>query len=306
MNIEKLKIKAEKGNLKAIRELGKIYYYGDHKKGTPAQGIKPKDPKKAFKWWQIGASKGDADCLTYLGFCYHMGDGTVKNNFEAKKCWQLASKKESSGASYNLGVFYENGWAVRKDGKVALTYYKENINKKNINKKNPYYNESLKGIARIYINGKGGVKIDNKEGIKHYKLAAKSGDVRAIFELANMYDKKYSFERYNGIKKDSNLAYKYYEQLSKKDFTYGHILLGEKLTDKIIENNYYTKKDLRLLKIIKFKITNVFSEFTAWSTMHGLKRMGFPRDVTLGLEKKLNKMISNIKKKIVKINETIL
>ena len=121
-----------------------------------------------------------------------------------------------------------------------------------------------------------------------------------------MYDKKYSFERYNGIKKDSNLAYKYYEQLSKKDFTYGHILLGEKLTDKIIENNYYTKKDLRLLKIIKFKITNVFSEFTAWSTMHGLKRMGFPRDVTLGLEKKLNKMISNIKKKIVKINETIL
>ena len=46
MNIEELKIKAKKGNLKAIRELGKIYYYGDHKKGTPAQGIKPKDPKK--------------------------------------------------------------------------------------------------------------------------------------------------------------------------------------------------------------------------------------------------------------------
>ena len=304
MNIEELKIKAKKGNLKAIRELGKIYYYGDHKKGTPAQGIKPKDPKKAFKWWQIGASKGDVDCLTYLGFCYHMGDGTVKNNFEAKKCWQLASKKGSSGASYNLGIFYENGWAVRKDGKVALTYYKKNINKKNINKKNPYYNESLKGIARIYINGIGGVKVNTKEGIKHYKLAAKSGDIRAIFELANMYDKKYSFERYNGIKKDSNLAYKYYEQLSKKDYIFGHILLAEMLTDKIIANNY-TKKDLRLLKIIEFKAINKFTEHTAFFASLDLIRMGFPREVTLGLEKILNKIISKIRKKIVKINETI-
>ena len=68
MSIEKLKIKADKGDLKSIRELGKIYYFGDSKVGTQATAVVPKDSKEAFKWWQIGASKGDEACLTYLGF----------------------------------------------------------------------------------------------------------------------------------------------------------------------------------------------------------------------------------------------
>ena len=84
MNIEELKIKAMKGNLKAIRELANKYYFGDFIKGLQATAIVPKDSKEAFKWWQIGASKGDERCLTFLGFCYHMGDGVEQNNIEAK------------------------------------------------------------------------------------------------------------------------------------------------------------------------------------------------------------------------------
>ena len=45
MNVEKLKVKAKKGNLKAIRELAFLYYFGDSKEGTEATAIVPKDSK---------------------------------------------------------------------------------------------------------------------------------------------------------------------------------------------------------------------------------------------------------------------
>ena len=67
--------------------------------------------------------------------CLSMGASTQtaveQNNIEAKKFWELASKKGSNGAHYNLGVLYENGWGVSKDLNKALNYYKKNIKKKN-------------------------------------------------------------------------------------------------------------------------------------------------------------------------------
>ena len=221
MNIEKLKVKAEKGNLKAIRELAFLYYFGDSKVGTEATAVVPKDSKEAFKWWQIGASKGDERCLTYLGFCYHMGDGVEQNNIEAKKCWEQASKKGSNGAHYNLGVLYENGWGVSKNLNKALNYYK-----KNIKKKNDYFNTSLLGMARHYFKGLGTNK-NIKKGINLYERAAKLGNLRAMYELANMYDEYNSYERYKMVKKNADLAIKYYIQLAKKNYILGHIAAME-------------------------------------------------------------------------------
>ena len=250
MDILKLKTKAKKGNLKAIKELGFIYYFGDVKGTKNANAVTPKNPEEAVKWWTIGASKKDPECLTNLGFCYHMGDGVIQNNIEAKKCWEQASNKGSQGAHFNLGIFYENGWSVVKNGKKALIYYK-----KNIKTKNPYRETSLLGIARIYLEGNN-VKKNTKECIKYYKRAAKLGNLKAMLELGSMYDEMGDErEVYKSIKKDPKLALKYYYQLAEKNCIVGHFCIQSLLENQILAK-INIKKNVIMLKKISSKIKN--------------------------------------------------
>ena len=284
MDIQKLKIKAKKGNLKAIKKLGSIYYFGDVKEGTEATAITPKDPKEAVKWWQIGASKKDPDCLTNLGFCYHMGDGVNQSNIEAKKCWEQASKKGSSGASYNLGIFYENGWSVIKNGKKALIYFK-----KNIKTKNAFHNTSLLGIARIYNEGNG-VRKNTKECIKYYKRAAKLGNLKAMLELGSMYDKMGDNKGiYKSIKKDPKLALKYYYQLVERNCIIGHFA-SETLLEELIASKIDIKKNVIMLKKINSKIKN-YSKNPPKNDR--LEELSLPRDKIINLREMLNTMIKS-------------
>ena len=284
IDIKKLKIKAKKGNLKAIKELGFIYYFGDIKEGKDANAITPKDAKEAVKWWQIGASKKDPDCLVNLGFCYHMGDGVNQNNTEARKCWEQASSKGSSGANFNLGIFYEAGWSVEKNGKKALIYFK-----KNIKTKNPYRETSLLGIARIYNVGNG-VKKNTKECIKYYKRAAKLGNLKAMLELGSMYD-EVGDERgvYKSIKKDPKLALKYYYQLVKKNCILGHFCF-QKLLENQIAAKINIKKNVLMLKKINSKIKN-YSKNPPKNDR--LEELSLPRDKIIKLREILNIMTTS-------------
>ena len=301
MNIEKLKVKAEKGNLKAIRELAFLYYFGDSKVGTEATAIVPKDSKEAFKWWQIGASKGDERCLTYLGFCYHMGDGVEQNNIEAKKYWEQASKKGSNGAHYNLGVLYENGWGVSKNLNKALNYYK-----KNIKKKNDYFNMSLLGMARHYFEGLGTNK-NIKKGINIYEQAAKLGNLRAMYELANMYDERNSYERYDMVKKNADLSIKYYIQLAKKNYILGHIaameiIVAEILKNKNIKKNFKNYNSVvKLYKKYKANIKKNDKEFENKSAA-----MNFTREQIIKHRESYNNMHETMLENIKKMEEITL
>tara|TARA_B100000029_G_scaffold478574_1_gene524810 strand:- start:1676 stop:2581 length:906 start_codon:yes stop_codon:yes gene_type:complete len=301
MNIEKLKVKAEKGNLKAIRELAFLYYFGDSKVGTEATAVVPKDSKEAFKWWQIGASKGDERCLTYLGFCYHMGDGVEQNNIEAKKYWEQASKKGSNGAHYNLGVLYENGWGVSKDLNQALNYYK-----KNIKKKNDYFNMSLLGIARHYFEGLG-TNQNIKKGINIYEQAAKLGNLRAMYELANMYDERNSYERYDMVKKNADLAIKYYIQLAKKNYILGHwmameIIVAEILKNKNIKKNFKNYNSVvKLYKKYRANIKKNDKEFENKSAA-----MNFTREQIIKHRENYNNMHETMLENIKKMKEITL
>ena len=217
--INKLIIKAKKGNIKSIRNLVSKYYYGD-KKNKIASATIPKNSKKAVKWLKIGVSKGDTDCLDLLAYCYHMGDGVEQNNIKAKEYWELAVKKGSSKALYNLGIFYKHGWVVPKNVKKALSIFKKILKNKKSDKEDK--NTALKGITGIYFDGDG-IKKNLKKGIKYCELAAKGGDLRAIMELAYIYDEEYPMEKFEGIKKNPFLAHKYYLLLAKKKFIHAEI-----------------------------------------------------------------------------------
>ena len=289
IDIKKLKIKAKKGNLKAIKELGFIYYFGDIKEGKDANAITPKDAKEAVKWWQIGASKKDPDCLVNLGFCYHMGDGVNQNNTEARKCWEQASSKGSSGANFNLGIFYEAGWSVEKNGKKALIYYK-----KNIKTKNPYRETSLLGIARIYNVGNG-VKKNTKECIKYYKRAAKLGNLKAMLELGSMYD-EVGDERgvYKSIKKDPKLALKYYYQIVEKNCLIGHYAYESVLKNQKLKLSNQTPQKIKkietMIKKINSKIKNYYKNPPKNDR---LDELGLTRDKIINLRRLHNAIIKN-------------
>ena len=286
MNILKLKIKAKKGNLKAIKELGFIYYFGDVKGTKNANAVMPKNPEEAVKWWTIGASKKDPECLTNLGFCYHMGDGVIQNNIEAKKCWEQASNKGSPGGHFNLGIFYENGWSVVKNGKKALIYYK-----KNIKTKNPFRETSLLGIARIYNEGNS-VKKNTKECIKYYKRAAKLGNLKAMLELGSMYDEMGDErEVYKSIKKDPKLALKYYYQLVERNCIIGHFA-SETLLEELIASKIDIKKNVIMLKKISSKIKN-YSKNPPKNDR--LAELNLPRDNIINLREMLKNLNATLK-----------
>ena len=284
MNIEKLKTRANKGNIKAIRNLADKYYFGDKKK-VQSTAILPKDVNKAFEWWKIGADMGDEECLTNLGYCYHMGDGVKQNNLEAKNCWEKAAKKGSNGAYYNLAVLYANGWGVRKDSNKAIKYYK-----KNIKKKNDYYDMSLWAMGRHYFEGLGTNK-NIKKGINLYEQAAKVGNLRAMFELAHMFDEYNSYKRYKMIKKNNDLAIKYYIQLAKNNYIFGHYAALQILNTEIKQSRNVKKNIkkfnlvIKLLKKYKENIKKNDEEFE-----NKCAKMHFTREQIIEQRKHYNDM----------------
>ena len=214
-----------------------------------------------------------------------MGDGVNQNNTEARKCWEQASSKGSSGANFNLGIFYEAGWSVEKNGKKALIYFK-----KNIKTKNPYRETSLLGIARIYNVGNG-VKKNTKECIKYYKRAAKLGNLKAMLELGSMYD-EVGDERgvYKSIKKDPKLALKYYYQLVERNCIIGHFA-SETLLEELIASKIDIKKNVIMLKKINSKIKNYCKNPPKNDQ---LEELNLPRDNLINLRKILNLMIKKL------------
>ena len=81
--------------------MGNAYSSGDHPNYT-----------MAFYWWKRGAAKNDASCLDNLGFMYHYGNGTAKDNNVALEYFLKAIdlQPDDSYALRHLGeIYFENG-----------------------------------------------------------------------------------------------------------------------------------------------------------------------------------------------------
>lgn len=81
--------------------MGNAYSSGDHPNYT-----------MAFYWWKRGATNNDASCLDNLGFMYHYGNGTAKDNNVALEYFLKAIdlQPDDSYALRHLGeIYFENG-----------------------------------------------------------------------------------------------------------------------------------------------------------------------------------------------------
>lgn len=94
MDLEKLIILAEGGDLSAQLNLSDIYFIGD--------GV-PTDEKEAGKWCRRAAHQGDSGSQYLLGLMFQYGEGGVSTNFcEAVKWFQKAADQGDSRAKDKL------------------------------------------------------------------------------------------------------------------------------------------------------------------------------------------------------------
>lgn len=95
----------------AYSKIGYIYSTG---KGVEI------DHTKAFKFFEDGASKGDAEAIYNLGNLYYGGCGVEKDIKKAVQCFELAAQKNYSISYVVLGKMYLEGEGVDKDREKGL------------------------------------------------------------------------------------------------------------------------------------------------------------------------------------------
>lgn len=211
--IEKLKVKADKGNSNAQFYLGLMYRYGQ---------VVDKDIRLAAKYFKMAAKQGDIEALIYLGKMYYHRPSfktSVKDlekwRAKAAEYFARAAAKGSAIAAHKLGLMFYLGKGFNSDKKLAASWFML-ANSKN-------YAPSQYETAEMYRKGencKDG-KSDYTKAFEFFNLAACQGHTEAQYSLGLMF--------YNGnehVKIDHNQAFIWYKKAADKGHTLSQIALG--------------------------------------------------------------------------------
>ena len=114
--IKWFKMATDKGDAKAMNNLGVMYQNGD--------GI-DKNSEEAIKWFKMAANKGDAKAMIRLGDMYRTGDNIDKNSKEAVKWYKMTANNGDVEAMFILGFMYSNGYDAEQDSKEAVKWLRK-------------------------------------------------------------------------------------------------------------------------------------------------------------------------------------
>jgi uncharacterized protein len=112
--------KAQKGDLEAQFQLGKLYYQGEE---TGA------DKKQAAAWFATAAERGNVSAQSFLALMYLTGDGVSQSPEIAIKWYEAAAARGGDlSAAQNLAFQYRQGRLLPHDPERSLywcNYYVE-------------------------------------------------------------------------------------------------------------------------------------------------------------------------------------
>lgn len=194
--IECFKSAAEKGNVDAMVELGRIYqlkFYEEEDSADLAVQYK----NEALKWLNRAVDKGNKKEAYYLlGHVYNLYDDSTEEIKEAIKYYELAAQNGHADAMYELGQLYNYSELEGVENKEeAFAWYQKAANGRNTN--------GMLALAYMYETGDG-VKEDQQKAAKWYLEAAEGGDYdNAMVEIGNRYLVG------NGIEKNLEMAEKW-------------------------------------------------------------------------------------------------
>ena len=159
INVEDLKIRSDKGDRSATRQLAEMFYVG---RGGVEQNF-----AEAARWYERLARQGDARAQTSLGLMYARGYGVERNLAMAHRWWSFAAAQNDPGAQYNLGLSYSRGEGVAQDYRQAAEWYGKAAVRGHI--------QAQHNLGLLYHEGKG---IDRDPVRAYYwlKVAALQGE----------------------------------------------------------------------------------------------------------------------------------
>ncbi len=150
-----IRTRAEKGDIQAQMQLGRIFSYGFWYKGVAQDDVEavkwwrkaaeqkhpmaqcllgeryndgrgvPQDKLEAVKWYRRAAEQNDANGQWSLGLCYSNGDGVPKDEVEAVKWYRRAAEQNDANGQWSLGLCYSDGRGVPQDYVEAVTWYRK-------------------------------------------------------------------------------------------------------------------------------------------------------------------------------------
>ena len=146
----------KKGYAPAQQNIGTMYLVGD--------GIK-KDPKEAFKWYQMASAQGNAESQFHLGLLYYNGEGVNHDVKEAFKWYQMASAQGHPAAQNALARMYLEGEEVPENPEMAGRLFFTSAQQGNA--------VAEVNIGMAFENGMDGIPQDFAEAYYWYNLALK-------------------------------------------------------------------------------------------------------------------------------------
>lgn len=212
---------AERGNVYAMHDMGKIY----------TQGIFVELDKEKTQWWynralsaMLAVDKEKKNvCLQYrIGKMYQYGLGTKENLAEAAAWFSKAADQEYSSALYALGMLTLHGKGVKQDyakafelflrsHKIGNPYAAYELGKlfesgkgteKNQEKAENCFCAAFSGflnlekkskddnlwyrIGNMYLHGIG-TEADEMQAEKYFVMSAEHGNAHAAYQLARLY-----------------------------------------------------------------------------------------------------------------------
>ena len=223
--LELFQIEAEKGNVLALHDLGKMYRNGllgnenilkaDEYFQKALHGFIALEPtakrlrdyvqyrigkmyalgygteqdySKAFEWFEKSAATGNKFAQYSLGSLYYYGNGMAQNYEKAFEYYKLSADQDNAYACYEAAKIFRDGIGVEKNSEQAENYFKSAYNGfSKIANDNPD-DQILYRLGMMTFSGTG-CDADRELGIEYIKQSAELGNeyAQAFLDNSNRY-----------------------------------------------------------------------------------------------------------------------
>jgi TPR repeat protein len=210
-----------------------------------ASGMAPKsDDKKAVRWYQKAATKGNVDALAALGACHEQGRGVEKDCQKAAELYEKAAQQGHAGSKNKLFMLRLANAGTRDEIEaeplaqvpeyadvqysLGLRYAKKNADPESLKKAfecfqraaNQNHASAQCRLGYCYTNGTGTVP-NQQKAFAWYEKAAKQGNLDAQFILGDCYDNG------TGTAQDQKMALEWYKLAAEQGDAAAQFNLGD-------------------------------------------------------------------------------
>lgn len=136
--------------------------------------------KKAFAWFNKGATHNHNEAQYQVGYMYKKGLGVNQDNKLAMEWYKKAASNGHNKAQYKIGKMYRYGDGTYRNYKQAEEWYKKAANNGNV--------DAMYDLGYLYRYGATLVHKDIHSAIKWYTKAAEHEHVVAQYHLGEIYE----------------------------------------------------------------------------------------------------------------------